>query len=157
MSSTVFSCLLVLFFTICPIPFYPLSLFLYYIIFYLILSYLILSYLILSYLILSYLILSCFIPLFLDHPTQLFSFSFSRSSIDGCVWEGLRKDFTILLKNLPGPEKLKKITKKHLDRLMDSMETIDANSVALVTMKVFVEYLFEREWESSFDVLVAAR
>lgn len=30
----------------------------------------------------------------------------------------MRKDFTILLKTLPGPEKLKRITKKHLDVLI---------------------------------------
>ena len=69
----------------------------------------------------------------------------------------MRKDFTILLKTLPGPEKLKIITKKHLDVLISSKEVIDANSVALVTMKVFVDYLFDREWESAFDVLVSAR
>ena len=69
----------------------------------------------------------------------------------------MRRDFTILLKTLPGPEKLKIITKKHLDVLISNKETIDANSVALVTMKVFVEYLFERDWESAFDTLVTAR
>ena len=69
----------------------------------------------------------------------------------------MRKDFTILLKTLPGPEKLKIITKKHLDVLISSKEVIDANSVALVTMKVFVDYLFDREWESAFDVFVSAR
>ena len=88
--------------------------------------------------------------------TVAFTFS-CFSSIDGTLWEEMRKDFSILLKTLPGPEKLKIITKKHLDVLISCKETIDANSVALVTMKVFVEYLFERDWESAFDVLVSAR
>ena len=68
----------------------------------------------------------------------------------------MRKDFTILLKQLPGPEKLKKITKMHLDDLLFEKGTIDANAIALVTMKVFVEYLFNSEWDDSCNVLVAA-
>lgn len=73
----------------------------------------------------------------------------------------MRKDFTNLLKNLPGPEKLKKIAKKHLDILLAgsivSDDIIDANCVAEITMKVFIEFLFEREWDSKFDILVKAR
>ena len=73
----------------------------------------------------------------------------------------MRKDFTFLLKNLPGPEKLKKIAKKHLDLLLiksiASDDIIDANSVAEITMKVFIEFLFKRGWETKFDIFVKAR
>ena len=75
----------------------------------------------------------------------------------------MRKDFTTLLKMLPSPEKLKEITKKHLDILIerteikDSTYIIDANEIALVTMKVFVEFVFQRKWQPEFDILVLSR
>ena len=73
----------------------------------------------------------------------------------------MRKDFNSLLKNLPGAEKLKQIAKKHLDIMLAKSMTIDdiidANYVAEITMKVFIEFLFEREWELKFDIFVKAR
>ena len=95
-------------------------------------------------------------PLIRSHST-----SSHLLSIDGKLWEDMRKDFTHLLKNLPGPDKLKKIAKKHLDILLAgsilSDDIIDANCVAEITMKVFIEFLFEREWDSKFDIVVKAR
>ena len=73
----------------------------------------------------------------------------------------MRKDFSLLLKSLGGPDKLKKIAKKHLDALSvvstGGTDIIDANSIALLTMKVFVEFLFDREWETKFEILVLSR
>jgi len=82
----------------------------------------------------------------------------SLESIDGKLWEDMREDLSALLKNLPGPEKLKIIAKKHLDIMTDvnNRTIIDANYIALITMKVFVEFVFNREWESKFNVLVEA-
>ena len=86
---------------------------------------------------------------------------FILSSIDGKLWEDMRKDFNSLLKVLPGPEKLKQIAKKHLDIMLaqsiESDDIIDANYIAEITMKVFIEFLFEREWELKFNILVKAR
>jgi hypothetical protein len=82
-------------------------------------------------------------------------------SIDGGLWSEMRKDFSLLLKSLGGADKLKKIAKKHLDALSvestGGTDTIDANSIALLTMKVFVEFLFDREWETKFEILVLSR
>jgi hypothetical protein len=74
----------------------------------------------------------------------------------------MKGDLSTLLKNLPGPEKLKIIAKKHLDIMtsvctdVNSSTIIDAKYIALITMKVFVEFVFEREWESKFNMLVEA-
>ena len=82
-------------------------------------------------------------------------------SIDGKLWEDMRKDFNSLLKVLPGPEKLKQIAKKHLDIMLaksiESDNIIDANYVAEITMKVFIEFLFQRDWELKFDIFVKSR
>ena len=71
----------------------------------------------------------------------------------------MRKNFNFLLKNINGPEKLKKITKKHLDDICSKScgEIIDARLIARLTMKIFVEFLFDKQWEDRFEILVEAR
>ena len=69
----------------------------------------------------------------------------------------MRSNFTFLLKNLPTTEKLKKITKSHLDSLIAGEDVIDAKVIARTTMKIFLEFVLEREWEDRFEILVESR
>jgi hypothetical protein len=84
----------------------------------------------------------------------------SLESIDGELWTNMRKDFDKVIKLCPDISKLNKISSFHISKLkVESMQNnsiIDAESIVKLTLTIFIEYLFNRTWEKSFAVFIAA-
>lgn len=81
----------------------------------------------------------------------------SLESVDGDLYTGMRKDFDFVLKKIPDLSSLQSILKRNISDLVANKEAIiDAEVIAKLTLATFIEYLFDRKWESKFQVLVDA-
>ena len=110
----------------------------------------------------------------------------SLESVDGPLYESMLKDFHVMMKKLPRPAKLAEIAKRHVASLLSDAETakrrveeaarkrsaedgpsatsgvheggavVDARDIARLSLSVFVEYVFGREWEPAFEPLADA-
>ena len=80
----------------------------------------------------------------------------SLESVDGSLYKSMLGDFHKVMKVLPPSSQLKVIAKTRLQELVNEATTIDAQSIARLSLTVFIEYVFGRTWEDSFEPLIEA-
>jgi hypothetical protein len=78
----------------------------------------------------------------------------SLESVDGEIYSEMRAEFNVIMKVLPPLDQFRKIVQKNLLRLEKREGIIDANRIAQLSLAVFLEYVFDREWEPQFQALV---
>ncbi len=79
----------------------------------------------------------------------------SLESVDGELYQSMRSNLGLLMARLPPIGRLTRVSSSHVTRLLDQPgRVIDADAIAQLTISMFVEYVFNRSWEDSFQVLV---
>jgi hypothetical protein len=80
----------------------------------------------------------------------------SLESVNGDQWYEMKADFVVLLKgHVPPTHLLVEIARRHVERLLKLEKPIDNRAIARLSLHIFCEWLFEREYED-LEVLVAA-
>jgi hypothetical protein len=77
-------------------------------------------------------------------------------SVDGPVWEGMISNLHVLMKHLPSVAELADTAGRLASEVVAEGTVIDANVIATLTAKMFIEYTFGLRWRPEFDLFVAA-
>lgn len=80
----------------------------------------------------------------------------SLESVDGELWEGMSSRFHHMLQILPPVKSLIDIAAKHCEEAKRDCAVIEANTLARLTIKCFIEYVLNCEWKSEFELFVEA-
>lgn len=81
----------------------------------------------------------------------------SLESIDGPLYETMVKNFHLMYaRAMDPPSKMAGIAREQAAALRKSGAEVNADAVARLTLSCFIKYLFDRDWEPRFEVLVNA-
>ena len=81
----------------------------------------------------------------------------SLESVDGDLWLEMKNDFHRVTRLLPPQSHIQEIARKNsLSLLRSTQLPIDSLSLTRLSLACFIEYVFEREWDSKFEVFVRA-
>lgn len=77
-------------------------------------------------------------------------------SVDGRVWEGMIANLHVLMRQLPPVSELTDIATRLADEVVAENTIIDANVIARLTLKMFLEYAMGLRWRDEFELFVTA-
>lgn len=80
----------------------------------------------------------------------------SLESVDGDIYHRMIANFHQVMEACPPTSQLTGIAKHHARALVESNIVIDAQQIALLTSKIFIEYVFNRSWDESFEIFAMA-
>jgi hypothetical protein len=77
-------------------------------------------------------------------------------SVDGPVWEGMISNLHVLMRHLPTVSELTDIAQRLASEVVAEGNVIDADVIARLTLKMFIEYTFGLRWRPEFELFVTA-
>ena len=80
----------------------------------------------------------------------------SLESVDGDQWYRMKNNFLLLAKHLPSTNELSEITTRLVDETIKSERILDADCIVELSLKSFVQWLFNVEFKPEWSFVIEA-